>query len=339
MDARDLGRALARWRDHDLISADQAEAIAAFEAEGDALAPEDAAPVDGGGFEAGSVLAYAGVLVALGAVGGLYITVFSDMDNTARLVLSWLIVAAAVGMALGSARVHAGEAMADALGFAATLLLIWSTMQTFDTIGWLDDVGDTDRRMRIAWLVTGIVVVAAGWLLARRSSPMAALSAAAALAWTGTAIVWLFSTSEFDGPGTLGGQVAVIVGFAVVGVAAVLPEYTGLGDRARTWAIIGGLGAANLAGFVIAADDGGVYEGLLLFYAVGLGIAAVLLRRRSILVFAAITLYEYVGLVVFRTFDGAVAAIIILALIGLGTAIGGTMVQRGLGGRILAGLR
>ncbi|MDO9444492.1 MAG: hypothetical protein Q7K37_04190 [Dehalococcoidia bacterium] len=340
MNRRDLDRALSRWRDHDLLSEEQAHAIAAFEAveQGES---EDAPLEERPGLAAGSMLAYAGVLVALGAVLGLYVTVLSDAAPSVQLGISWLIVAVGLGLTYGASRLPSGAAMADALGFATALLVGWASMQTFDVAGWLDDrnVDEDVRQMRMAWMLTGVGVAAVGWLLARRFSPMAALAASVATVWTAAAVVWVFAATDREGPGTVGGQAAVIVGFALALVGAIAPKVIGIDERARTWLLVGALGAANVAAFIIAVGDGGVFEGLLLAYAIGLGVAALGLRSRVILVFAAITLYEYVGVVVFRTFEGAVAAIIILALVGLGTAIGGTLVQRGLADRFVPHFR
>lgn len=340
MNRRDLDRALSRWRDHDLLSEEQAHAIAAFEA-AERGEPADAPQEEHPGLAAGSMLAYAGVLVALGAVLGLYITVLSEAPSDARLGVSWLIVAVGLGLTFGASRLPAGAAMTDALGFATALLVGWAAMQTFDVAGWLDDrnLDEDIRQMRMAWMLTGVGVAAVGWLLARRFSPMAALAASAATVWTAAAVIWVFAAPEREGPGTVAAQVAVIVGFGLALVGAIAPRVIGIDERARTWLLVGALGGANVAGFIIAVGDGGVFEGLLLAYAIGLGVAALGLRSRVILVFAAITLYEYVGVVVFRTFEGAVAAIIILALVGLGTAIGGTLVQRGLADRFVPHFR
>ncbi|GMU39995.1 MAG: hypothetical protein AMXMBFR23_08610 [Chloroflexota bacterium] len=336
---RDLHDALDRWRGRGLISGDQAEAIAAFEAaeRAEAGLPE---PSEDDGLAAGSVLAYAGVLVALGAVLGLYLTVLSDAGAAAEVGVSWVIVSVALGLTLGAGRVSAGAALTDALGFATTVLVAWAMFQTVDAAGWMNDSSDAEvRQMRMSLAIVGAVVAAAGWGLARRYSPMSALAAAVAAVWAAAALAWVFTGVDREGPGTAGGQVAVVAGFVLAAGASVTPALIGVQERARTWVLVGALGAANVAAFILAISDGGIFEGLLLAYALGLGVAALALRRRAVLVFAAITLYEYVGLVVFRTFEGAVAAIIVLALVGLGTAIGGTAVQRGLANRFLPRFR
>lgn len=317
-----------------MISSEQATAIAQYEAM-EAGPTEGDAPDADAAFDAGGMLAYGGVLVALGAVVGLYMTVLGDVGAAAQVGIAWLVAAAGLALLLVSTRIKSGGAMTDALGFAVTILALLALLATFDAAGWLDDDGSASdvRQMRFAWAFTGIAVAAAGWGIAWRWAPMAALTASVAAIWAAAALPWLVASTDRSGPGTIASQIAVVAGLAIAALAVALPRLTGLGERARLWLLIGALGAANVAAFILAAGEGGLFEGALMLYTVGLAVAALVFRRRAILVFAAITLYEYVGLVVFRTFDGAVAAIVILALVGLGTAIGGTLVQRGLAAR------
>jgi hypothetical protein len=183
--------------------------------------------------------------------------------------------------------------------------------------------------MRVVFLLTSLAGAAAAYAAARAiPAPLAALGAPVALAWGAGTLGWWVGNAHEGSPGVAGTQVIVVVGFALA--AAAVTESTLRLDRAgRTWWQIGALGMANVAGVVLAIGEGGAYEGLLFAYTVALAGAGIASRQRVALVFAAITLYEYIGIVVFRTFNGALAAIIILALVGLGTALGGMVAQRG----------
>lgn len=321
LDERDLRDSLARWAEQGLISPEQAEAIAAHEGSTrGAVAPPS---VSGG-----VLLQYAGSLVALGAVFGIYFTVLDDISDWARfgvmvaVALGWTALAWVMGRAAG------GTAAADALGFGAAVLWYAASLQAFAAIDWFG--GDaTPNEMRLTFLGSSAVGAAAGYLAATRlSASLAALGVPIAIAWGGGAIGWWVGNAKEDAPGVAGAQVIVVLGFVLAALA--FTEGTLRLERvARLWWQIGALGAANVAAVVLAISEGGAYEGLLFAYAVGLAVAAIAARQRVTVVVAAVTLYEYIGIVVFRTFDGAMAAIIILALIGLGTALGGTIAQRG----------
>ena len=334
MDRRDLDRLLARWQGHGLLSRDQADAIRAYEAE--QLADEFPA-VDEPTFDVGALLSYGGALVALGAIVGLYATLFDDLGAGGRIPVTWGVAAVAVALAWLFSRARGGSAAADATGFAATILVAWAMVELFNAVGWFMDRPSPGEpgyyrdvaETRITWIVSSAVVAAAGYALARyRVAPMAALSAAVALTWIAATLGgWIGQPSE-DGPGAVGGQFAVVV--AIVLAAVALLDRLYVEGRAALWWLIGSLGAMNVAAVFLSGEEGGAYEALLLAYAIGLAIVAVVTRRKVVLVFAALFLYEWVGFVVFRTFEGAVAAIIVTALVGLGTAIGGIGVQRGL---------
>lgn len=331
MNLHEVERALERWQEHGLLSGDQAQAIVAFEAADQGLDPAELDALEGGGFDVGSLLAYGGVLVALVAMVGIHFALMDDFAPAARFGIASAAAAGAVVLAFGLGKVR-GAAAADALGFAATILIAAAVLQGCEAAGWLesDANGDADLSVRFSFLVTAIVAGAAGWALALKiPAPLAAMSASAFLAGAAAVLGWFVADND-EGPGAIGGQMAVVAGFALATLALVPNALRMDRPALRFWAI-GALIAANVAAFLLAAVEGGVYEGLLLPYAFGTGVAAVLSKQRALLVFAALFLYEYVGFVVFRTFGGAVAAIIVLALIGLGTAIGGTMAQRGLG--------
>lgn len=323
LDEHDLLDSLGRWAEHGLLSAEQAGAIAAHEGV-DRTAP---APPPRG-VSGGVLLQYAGSLVALGAVFGLYFTVLDDMSDWSRfgvmaaVAAGWTALAGLLGRATG------GAAAADALGFSAAVLWYAASLQAFAAIGWLGN-GATPGEMRVTFFVTSAAGAAAGYLAARRvPAPLAALGVPIAIAWGSGAIGWWAGNTDENAPGTAGAQVIVVAGLVLAALA--FTEGTLRLDRiARTWWQIGALGAANVAAVVLAVGEGGAYEGLLFAYAVGLAVAAVAARQRVAVAFAALTLYEYIGIVVFRTFEGAMAAIIILALVGLGTALGGTAAQRG----------
>lgn len=323
LDERDLRDSLDRWTERNLISVEQADAIAVHEGV-DRTAP---APPPGG-VSGGVLLQYAGSLVALGAVFGIYFTVLDDMSDWSRFGVMVAVAAGWTVLAWLLARATGGAAAADALGFGAAVLWYAASLQAFAAVDWLGG-GATPAEMRVTFFVTSAVGATAGYMAARRvPAPLAALGVPIAIAWGSGAIGWWVGNTDEDAPGTAGAQVIVVVGLVLAALA-----FTGgplrLDRIARTWWQIGALGAANIAAVILAIDKGGAYEGLLFAYAVGLAVAAVAARQRVAVVFAALTLYEYIGIVVFRTFEGAMAAIIILALIGLGTALGGTVAQRG----------
>jgi hypothetical protein len=333
MDPRDLGRTLERWREAGLVSAEQAQAIAEYEAAEAGVG----APASRAGIDAGVALSYGGALVALAAVLGLYLTVLDDFGDGARVGLSWAIAGAAFALAATASRVRGGGAMADALGLATVILLAWAVGASFDVAGWIDRTRSPGQvgylrelhEMRTAFMAIGLVTALAGWGLARTlPSSLAAGASAAGAVWAAAVLGWWLGDADNDAPGVAGGQSAVLVGFALVAIA-LLTARLRLTPRAVDWWIFGALAATNVAAVLLAGNEGGFFEGALLVYAAGAGIAAVITRRRLLLLFAAVTLYEYVGFVVFRTFDGAVAAIVVLALIGLGTALGGALAQRG----------
>lgn len=334
MNRRDVEGLLDRWQGRGLISPDLADAIRAYEAE--ELADEFPA-VDEPTLDVGALLSYGGALVALGAIVGLYATLFDDLGSSGKIPVTWGVATAAAALAWLFSRARGGSAAADATGFAATILVAWAVIEVFNAAGWFMDRTSPGREgyyrdvaeTRIAWMVSSAVVAAAGYGLARyRVAPMAALSAAVALIWIAATLGgWIGQPSD-DGPGAVGSQFAVIVAIVLAAVALLHRLY--VEERAALWWLIGSLGAMNVAAVFLSGEEGGAYEALLLAYAIGLAIVAVVTRRKVILVFAALFLYEWVGFVVFRTFEGAVAAIIVTALVGLGTAIGGIGVQRGL---------
>jgi len=333
MNRRDVEGLLTRWQERGLLSQDQAAAISAFEAE---ERPGEPSEVDAS-LDVGALLSYGGALVALGAIVGLYATLFDDVGSGGRIPVTWGVAVAAAALAWMFSRARGGHAAADATGFAATVLFAWATIELFNAAGWFMDraaFGEPGYyrdvvETRIAWLVTSLVVAAAGYGLARYlPAPMAALSSVVALIWAAATLGgWIGNPSQED-PGVVGGQLAVLVAILLAAVA--LLHRLALEGRATLWWLIGSLSAMNIAAVFLSADQGGAYEALLLAYAIGLAIVAVVTRRKVVLVFAALFLYEWVGFVVFRTFEGAVAAIIVTALVGLGTAVGGVGVQRGL---------
>lgn len=335
MRMRDVESLLSRWQQRGLLSADQAAAIRAFEAED--RGPEGLASEEGEGApDIGALLSYGGALVALGAVIGLYATLFDDIGAGGRIPVTWGVALAAGVLAWVFSRARGGSAAADATAFATTILAGWAVVEVFNAAGWFMDrapFGEPGhyrdvQETRVAWLVTSAVVAGAGYGLARfLPAPMAASSAAVAIVWAAATLGGWIGNPEGDAPGVVGGQVAVIAAL-LIAVVAMVDRLT-LGSRAMTWWLIGALGAMNVAAFLLSLEEGGAYEALLLAYAIGLAVAAVLTRRKAVLVFAALFLYEWVGFVVFRTFDGAVAAIIVTALVGLGTAAGGVAVRRG----------
>ncbi len=79
LDVRDLLDSLSRCTERGLISMEQADAIAAHEGV-DRTAP---LPPDRG-VSGGVLLQYAGSLVALGALFGIYVTVLDDMTDWSR---------------------------------------------------------------------------------------------------------------------------------------------------------------------------------------------------------------------------------------------------------------
>lgn len=322
LDERDLVDSLDRWAEAGLISAEQAGAIAAHEGI-DPLAPVPAAR----GLSGGVLLQYAGSLVALGAVFGIYFTVLDGMSGWSRFGVMVAVAAGWTALAWLLARAG-GTAAADALGFSAAVLWYAASLQASSAVGWLGD-DSTPGEMRTAFFLTSAVGAVAGYAAARGlPAPLAALGVPVAIAWGGGVFGWWMGDAGSEGPGTAGAQVMVVLGLLLAALA--FTEGTLRLDRtARIWWQIGALAVANVAGVVLAIGEGGAYEGLLFAYAVGLTVAAVVARQRVAVVFAALTLYEYIGIVVFRTFEGAMAAIIILALVGLGTALGGTVAQRG----------
>ncbi len=334
MNRRDVEGLIDRWQGRGLISSDQADAIRAFEAEERPGEPEH---VEDPTLDVGALLSYGGALVALGAIIGLYATLFDDIGSGGKVPVTWGVAAVAVALAWLFSRARGGGAAADATGFAATILVAWAVVEVFNAAGWFMDRTSPGQpgyyrdvsETRITWIVSSLVVAGAGYALARyRVAPMAALAAAVALVWVAAMLGgWIGQPSE-DGPGAVGGQFAVIV--AIVLAAIALLDRLAVDGRAMLWWLIGSLGAMNVAAVFLSGEEGGAYEALLLAYAIGLAIVAVVTRRKVVLVFAALFLYEWVGFVVFRTFEGAVAAIIVTALVGLGTAIGGIGVQRGL---------
>lgn len=321
IDERDLLDALDRWAEQGLISPEQAEAIAAHA--GTVRGPVATPAVSGA-----VLLQYAGSLVALGAVFGIYFTVLDGISDWGRfgvmlaVAFGWTVLAWVIGRAEG------GSAAADALGFGAAVLWYAASLQAFAAIDWFG--GDaTSHEMRLTLIMTSAVGATAGYLATTRlSAPLAALGVPIAIAWGAGAIGWWVGDASEDAPGAAGAQVMVVLGF-VLAALAFTQDTLRLERAARTWWQIGALGTANVAAVILAIGEGGAYEGLLFAYAVGIAVAAVAARQRVAVVFAAITLYEYIGIVVFRTFEGAMAAIIILALIGLGTAFGGMVAQRG----------
>lgn len=320
-DEHDLREALGRWAEAGLISSDQAEAIEAHE---QANRPSRAHE----GVSGGVLLQYAGSLVALGAILGLYVTVLGDVSDWSRFALMVGVAMVWTGLAWLLGRAAGGAPAADALGFGAAVLWYAASLQVFAAVDWLG--GDpTPGQTRVTFLVTSLVGATAAYAAARAiPAPLAGLGVPVALAWGAGMLGWWVANASEDVPGVGGAQVMVVVGFVLAGLA--FTESTLRLDRtARNWWQIGALSIANVAAVFLAIGEGGAYEGLLFAYAVGLAVAAIAARQRVAVVFAAITLYEYIGIVVFRTFEGAMAAIIILALIGLGTALGGTVVQRG----------
>ncbi len=321
---RELQESLDRWAEHGLISTEQGEAIAAHEA----ARRGDEPATNFGGVSGGVLLQYAGSLVALGAVLGLYVTVLGDLSEGARFALMVAIAAGWSALAWVLGRAAGGSPAADALGFGAAVLWYAASLQAFASVDWLGD-DSTPGQMRLMFVVTSLVGASAGYVAARViPAPLAALGVPVALAWGAGMLGWWVGNAEEESPGVAGAQVMVVAGFALA--ALVFNQETLRLDRAaRAWWEIGALGIANVAAVVLAIGEGGAYEGMLFAYTVALAVAGVASRQRIAVVFAAITLYEYIGIVVFRTFDGALAAIIILALVGLGTALGGTVAQRG----------
>jgi hypothetical protein len=164
------------------------------------------------------------------------------------------------------------------------------------------------------------------WL---RSPLSAAPLALASIALLGVIAWWIANPSD-DDTGRSPVVVMTYAGYALALLAVLrpLPAALGVEGSARGWFTLAALGAANITALMLAAEFGGAHEGLLLAHAVVQLAVAVWRGGRSWLALGALSLYEYVAIVVFRTFEGAVAAIVVLPLIGLGTAFGALAGQR-----------
>jgi hypothetical protein len=338
MDLRELRAALDRWSERGLIEPEQARAIDDFETieAGPELAavaagpPSDASPR----WDASGVLAYAGVLVALAAVLALYVTVLPDAATATRVGVAVAMSAAAAALGALAARLPGGGRIADALGLSFALLVGAAALVFFDAAGWLD--GDRDNvtqnsQLRGAFALSATAMGGAAWVALRwlRSPLSAAPLALAPIALLGIVAWWIASPGD-DDPGRAAGMAITYAAYALalLTVLRPLPSALGVEGSAHGWFTLAALGAANIAALMLAAEFGGAHEGLLLAHAVVQLAVAVWRGGRAWLALGALSLYEYVAIVVFRTFEGAVAAIVVLALIGLGTAFGALAGQR-----------
>ncbi len=339
MDLAELRVALERWSERGLIDPAQARAIDDFETI--EAGPEAAAIAAGAGTEASAprwgasaVLAYAGVLVALAAVLALHVTVLPDAPAATRVGVAVSTAVAAAALGAIAARLPGGERIADALGLSFSLLVGAGALVFFDVAGWLEGSDDSLRRnseLRASFALSAVAMGGAAWLALRglRSPLSAAPLALAPVAALGVLASWIANPSG-DEPGRLAGVAVTYGGYALALLPLLrpLPGALGVVGAARGWFALAPLGAANLAALILAAELGGAHEGLLLAHAIGQLAVAVWRGGRAWLALGALSLYEYVAIVVFRTFEGAVAAIVVLALIGLGTAFGALAGQR-----------
>ncbi len=338
MDLRELRAALDRWSERGLIDPEQARAIDDFETieAGPELAAAAAGtPVGAPRWEASAVLAYVGVLVALAAVLALYVTVVPDAAAATRVGVAVAMAVAAAVLGALAARLPGGGRIADALGLSFALLVGAAALVAFDAADWIDGERGRNARelaqQRIAFALSAAAMGSAAWAALRwlRSPLAAAPLALAPIAALGV-LGWWVAPNSGDDPGRLAGLVVTYAAYALalLPLLGVLPAALGVAGSARGWFTLAALGAANIAALMLAAEFGGAHEGLLLAHAALQLAVAVWRGGRAWLALGALSLYEYVAIVVFRTFEGAVAAIVVLALVGLGTAFGALAGQR-----------
>ena len=160
MRQRDVEGLIARWQGRGLLSDDQAAAIRAYEAEARADEPPD--EEDEPAFDVGALLSYGGALVALGAVMGLYATLFDDIGHGGRIPVTWGVALGAAALAWVFSRARGGSAAADATGFATTILLAWAVLELFDAIGWFGDRSGVDQDGYLRDLTAAFQALAAG---------------------------------------------------------------------------------------------------------------------------------------------------------------------------------
>ncbi len=322
MDLWDLRVALDRWSARGLITPDQAAAIDDFETV--KTGPVVTGSADPPRWGASVVLAYAGVLVALAAVLALYMTLFPDVTDVTRVGLAVAMAVAAAVLGMLATRMSGGDRIADALGFSFALLVAVAGLVACDALDWIDgDRFDGYGSTRVSLVLAATAMGSAAWVSVRwLQSPLAAAPLILAPIAVLGVMAWSLVNPGDDQPGRFAGMIVTYAAYTLAALQLVcrLPAVLGIQDSARGWATLAALGASNIVAFTLAAEFGGVHEGLLLLHA-GLQLAVAVWRGgRAWLVFGALSLYEFIGFVVFRTFDGAEAAIVVLMVVGLGTA-------------------
>jgi hypothetical protein len=331
MDPRELRDALRRWQTAGLLTPDSTRAIEQFES---TRAPSPAEPSRS--LDAGAVLSYAGVLVALIATFALYGILFPDWDGPARIALSTTAAVVALIAAITARRMSGGQAASDALSVSWIALTAVAIGIAFGAATWFeqedrghpDYVRSLDQLRATFFTITAAIVltgvIAARWL----RSPLSALPAAIAAPALPAILVWWIDQRESDAPGLLAGETAVVVGLALALLALRSRERLS-GEGHRFFVQLGLLGIANWAAIMLSAVEGGLYEGLLLLNAVAQAAVALSFGSRIWLTGFAVSLYAYVSFVVFRTFEAAALGVLVLMALGLLTAVGGLWVQRG----------
>ena len=331
MDTRELRDALQRWQSADLLAADTALAIEEFETAQAPVPAEAPRRID-----AGSVLSYAGVLVALIATFALYGILFPDWDAPARIATSATGAIVALVASIASRRMTGGQPASDALSASWVALTAVAVAIAFGAASWLDqeERGHSDYvrsldQLRATFLGISASIVLTGAVGARWfRSPLSALPAAIAAPAVGGIFVWWIDQRESAAPGLLAGEAMVITALVLALLGLRYRERL-VSTAHRLFIDTGLLGTANVAAIWLSGVEGGLYEGLLLVNAVIQAGVALASGSRIWLTGFAVSLYAYVSFVVFRTFEAAALGVLALLALGLLTAAGGLWAQRG----------
>ena len=266
---------------------------------------------------------------------GLYGALFDGLSGGGRIALTVAASAIALAGATVTSRMRGGAAATDALSFAATVLVFVAAITAFDTAGWFG--GRPSERepgylralteLRTTFLVSAVAAALVGWGAARRlGAPIAALPGTAAAVWAVTVVVWWVTNPGGEAPGTVAGLGTVVFAYGVAAAATITRRPAE--PLLRFWHELAALGAGNVAAIILAGEHGGTYELMLLPLGLAQGAVALMRGQRLWLVGAAVTLYQYLLLVVLRTFEGAAAALAVVVLLGLATAAAGLWWQR-----------
>jgi hypothetical protein len=303
---------LDRWVDQELITADQGEAILAFEQQRTAI------PIDRGSSRFANAVSSVGAAVAIAAIAGIVALFASDWSSVqtmlaafvgsiVMLAAAWLLVRNGWGAPGGLCALCGITLMPVAIGFAVDAAGWWPADTAIKTSDTLDR--ERERIVGIVLLLSVLPAFVIAWLRLRQVWGAALLAI-----WFGVNLLW---TNPLETIGVVLAQ--VVAGVIVAGLAVFVWDSEADWEAEAWWLQLGGLILFG-AGTVFSVSTESLIYPLLGVVAAALVFAIGLIRNRTAWIVAgALSAIFPAARIIFDLFTGFMG-LLLVAIAGLALA-------------------